>query len=238
MLEIKIGAGSFTDIVTAGGAFTSGGYTGTVSTMWMNPLGGRAAWCQVSAGYPAYLTTGVNLPAAAAGQTIQLRWRVGTDSSTGAAGQNIDSIVVADVCPAACVGANNTAPCDDGNACTAGDVCGGGACSGTPVTAPPEATNIVVAADKATYTWSPTAFATRYDVVRGSTTAFPVGPGGGDEVCFNNLGGPSLNDSTPPAAGSGFWYLSRGENSCGSGTYGTQGVNGAPGAPRVTTTCP
>jgi hypothetical protein len=48
-----------------------------------------------------------------------------------------------------------------------------------------------------------------------------------------------LIDATTPAPGAGFWYLSRGENTCsGNGTYGTQGVNGAPGAPRVSTTCP
>jgi hypothetical protein len=137
-----------------------------------------------------------------------------------------------------CVFTNNTAACDDGNACTAGDVCGGGTCAGTPITAPPETHTVVVAADKTTYSWAAAAFATRYDVVRGSTGAFPVGPGGGDEVCFDNLTGPSLVDAATPAAGSGFWYLSRGENSCGNGTYGTQGVNGVPGAPRNTTTCP
>jgi hypothetical protein len=82
------------------------------------------------------------------------------------------------------------------------------------------------------------AMSTRYDVVRGTVLALPVGPGGGDETCFDNLGGPSLNDPTPPAVGSGFFYLSRGENTCGNGTYGTQGVHGAPGAPRTTTTCP
>jgi uncharacterized repeat protein (TIGR01451 family) len=32
-----------------------------------------------------------------------------------------------------CVHANNTAACDDGSACTTGDVCSGGACVGTPV---------------------------------------------------------------------------------------------------------
>src|SRR5206468_6577520 len=73
-LDIKIGAGAFTDIVTAGGSFTSGGYTGTVSSGFSNPLGGRAAWCFASTGYPAYLTSSVHLPAAAAGQTIILRW--------------------------------------------------------------------------------------------------------------------------------------------------------------------
>jgi len=311
-LDIKIGAGAFTDIVAAGGSFTSGGYTGTVSAGFSNPLGGRAAWCFASAGYPAYLTTSVNLPAAAAGQTIVLRWHVGSDSSTGAAGQNIDSIVILDgynacnqstpldcndnnpctddscnpatgcehvnntaacndgnactdndtcgggvcagtgivcndgnVCtddtciPASgCVYANNTSACDDGNACTTGDVCGGGVCTGTPITVPGEVQNVTAAADKTTYNWAATASATQYDVVRGNVSALPVGPGGGDEVCFGSLPGTTATDASVPPLGTAFWYLSRGDNSCGNGTYGNQGVLGAPGAPRVTTTCP
>jgi hypothetical protein len=134
-----------------------------------------------------------------------------------------------------CVNVNNTAPCDDGNACTVGDVCGGGSCqSGSAITAPPETQNVSVAVDKSTYSWSAATFATQYDVVRGSTGALPVGPGGGDEVCFDNLPGTTFNDLTVPAPGAGFWYLSRGENACGIGTFGTQ----TGGSPRITTTCP
>ena len=76
------------------------------------------------------------------------------------------------------------------------------------------------------------------DAVRGSMSALPVGPGGGDEFCFDNLAGGTLIDATVPSPGTGFWYLSRGENACGNGTYGRQGVRGTPGAPRATTTCP
>ena len=137
-----------------------------------------------------------------------------------------------------CVYANNTSACDDGNACTVGDICAGGVCSGTAITPPPEAQNVRVAADKATFSWAAAASATRYDVVRGSMAAFPVGPGGGDEVCFDNLPGTTLTDPIVPAPGTGFFYLSRGENACGNGTFGTQGVHGVPGALRVTTTCP
>jgi subtilisin-like proprotein convertase family protein len=263
VLEIKIGAGPFTDIVTAGGSFGSGGYTGTVSPTFSNPLASRSAWCNASAGYPSYLTTDVNLPAAAAGQTIVLRWRIGTDTSVAAAGQNIDTIVVtdsvnqcnqstptdcSDINPCTddscnpqtgCVNTNNTSACDDGNACTAGEICGGGVCqSGTPITTPPETQDVRVAADKVTYSWSAATFATRYDVVRGGLAALPVGPGGGDEFCFDDLAVTTVGDSTVPDPDKGFWYLSRGENTCGNGTYGTQGVNGGPGAPRITTTCP
>jgi hypothetical protein len=99
---------------------------------------------------------------------------------------------------------------------------------------PAETSGMSVAADKATYSWSMLPSATNYDVVRGNIGAFPVGPGGGDEACFPNLPGPSLSDATLPAPQTGFWYLSRGENACGGGTYGLQ----HDGTPRETTTCP
>ena len=137
-----------------------------------------------------------------------------------------------------CVFTNNTAACDDNNPCTVADTCGGGACTGTPITAPPETQNVLAAANKTTYSWSSAPFATRYDVVRGGVSALPVGPGGGDEVCFDNLASPTVNDASIPASGAAFFYLSRGENTCGNGTYGFQGFHGAPGAQRVTTTCP
>jgi hypothetical protein len=97
---------------------------------------------------------------------------------------------------------------------------------------------VTAAADKTTYSWSAAAFATQYDVLRGSTGALPVGPGGGDESltpCFGSVVGTTLTDTALPAAGTGYWYLSRGENACGIGTYGTQ----SNGTPRITTTtCP
>jgi len=208
VLEISIGGGAFTDIVTAGGGFSAGGYNGTLSNLFGNPLGGRSAWILTSAGYPAYLTTTVSLPAAAAGQSIRLRWRLGTDTDAGAVGQNVDSIVLV----------------DGANSCHAG----------TPITAPAEVQNVAAGSNKTTYTWSAATFATRYDVVRGSQAALPAGPGAGDEVCFDNLAAPTLVDPAVPAPGTGFWYLSRGENACGNGTFGTQ----SNGTPRATTTCP
>jgi hypothetical protein len=99
---------------------------------------------------------------------------------------------------------------------------------------PTEASGMTVAADKNTYSWSALPTATGYEVVRGSIGAFPVGPGGGDETCFPDLDVPSLTDSTPPAPQTGFWYLSRGKNACGIGSYGLQ----HDGIPRVTATCP
>ena len=78
VLEIKIGSGSFQDILDAGGSFVSGGYNTMLSGDYTNPLAGRQAWSGNSGGF---LTTTVNLPAAAAGQNVQLRWRCGAGST-------------------------------------------------------------------------------------------------------------------------------------------------------------
>jgi subtilisin-like proprotein convertase family protein len=89
VLEISIGGGAFTDIITAGGSFVSGGYNGTISTAFQNPIGGRQAWTGNSGGY---IITTVNLPAAATGQNIVLRWRMGSDNSVAGTGWRIDDI--------------------------------------------------------------------------------------------------------------------------------------------------
>ncbi len=93
VLEISIGGGPFVDILAAGGSFVSGGYNRTLSTGFSNPLPGRQAWSGNSNGY---ITTVVNLPASAAGQNVQLRWRFGSDSSVSSTGWRVDSISVGD----------------------------------------------------------------------------------------------------------------------------------------------
>jgi uncharacterized repeat protein (TIGR01451 family) len=95
VLEIKIGSGAFTDILAAGGSFSTGGYKASVTSS-SNPLNGRSAWVNSSGGWQ---SVSVNLPAAAAGQNIQLRWNCGTDSSnsgSGAVGWHVDSISITD----------------------------------------------------------------------------------------------------------------------------------------------
>jgi hypothetical protein len=89
-LQIKIGNGGYQDILAAGGSFVTGGYN--------NPSVG---WTGLSAGTtaaPAYITTVVNLPPAANGQIIRLRWQVTSDANTvapGANGARIDTIQLA-----------------------------------------------------------------------------------------------------------------------------------------------
>jgi uncharacterized repeat protein (TIGR01451 family) len=96
VLEIKIGGGSFLDILAAGGSFVTNGYNRTISTTNADdPLTGRRVWSGLSADF---ITTLVNLPAAAAGQPVQLKWRFGTDigNSYGGSGWYIDSIGLQD----------------------------------------------------------------------------------------------------------------------------------------------
>ncbi len=60
VLEIAIGAGSFTDIISAGGTFVTGGYD---TPLVGGSLSGRQAWTGDSVNY---VTTEINLPATAA----------------------------------------------------------------------------------------------------------------------------------------------------------------------------
>ena len=102
ILEVSIAGGPFTDVISAGGAFISNGYNGVMTLVsptppgyTPNPLAGRSGWTGNSNGF---ITTVVRLPAAAAGQNIQLRWRVGADDNTAGAGPNpgvyIDTVQV------------------------------------------------------------------------------------------------------------------------------------------------
>ena len=117
ILEIAIGAGPFTEIVAAGGSFVSGGYTQTLSTCCGNPLGGQLAWAGVSTGYPAYLTTTVNLPRGG-------RWTIDPAPVAGGdgrrvlprTGQNIDTITIMD--PTNQCNPGPATDCDDDNPCT------------------------------------------------------------------------------------------------------------------------
>jgi hypothetical protein len=89
--------------------------------------------------------------------------------------------------------------------------------------------------------WDPAPLATSHDVLRGLFAEWPVGPAHGDtsEVCLaDDLAATSLSDADDPPQGTGFWYLVRGENACGDGTYGLQYLPGLEPAPRTSATCP
>jgi uncharacterized repeat protein (TIGR01451 family) len=92
VLEIAIGNGTYTDIIAAGGSFVTGGYNCTLATG--NPLAGSQAWGGNSGGW---ISSTVNLPSSAAGQTIHLRWSCATaiNASVGI-GWFVDSVSIRD----------------------------------------------------------------------------------------------------------------------------------------------
>ena len=94
LLEISINGGAFQDILAAGGAFVQNGYNDALGNYSgaNNPIGGRAAWTGNSGGY---ITSIARLPASAAGQNVQLKFRFGADNNTAATGWWVDSVQVA-----------------------------------------------------------------------------------------------------------------------------------------------
>jgi hypothetical protein len=103
VLEISINGGPFTDILAAGGSFETGGYNGSIGVT-DSVLTGRQAWTGTSNGF---ITTKVNLPAAAFGMNAQFRWRTAYDTGTNPAngGMRIDTLSVYTTTRVCCQGA-------------------------------------------------------------------------------------------------------------------------------------
>jgi hypothetical protein len=90
----------------------------------------------------------------------------------------------------------------------------------------------------ATISWNPEQGSTTFGVLRGLVSQLPVGPGGGDEVCLQDQTQATLlADPDVPAEGASFWYLVRGNNQCGAGSYGVAVDSGLP-TTRLSSTCP
>jgi HYR domain/Secretion system C-terminal sorting domain len=102
VLEISINGGAFTDIITAGGSFVAGGYTGVLAAG--GPLATRNTWTGSSGGFT---TTTVNLPPASAGLPCILKFRMGSDGSVANTGWRVDNYSITS--PACCTGIGNDA---------------------------------------------------------------------------------------------------------------------------------
>jgi hypothetical protein len=89
----NINGGAFTDVTDAavGGSFVSGPYTGTIDNTANNPLADRDAWSGSSGGY---IDTVINMGPNLNGQTIILRFRMGTDEAVGAPGWRFDTMSI------------------------------------------------------------------------------------------------------------------------------------------------
>jgi hypothetical protein len=89
VLEIAVGYGHFQEITQAGGSFAKDGYNAVLSDR--SPLGPRPAWTGDSGGW---LPVVVNLPAAAAGQSVQLRWHFASLNGMFNGGWFVDAVLV------------------------------------------------------------------------------------------------------------------------------------------------
>jgi hypothetical protein len=76
------------------GAFTSGGFNGTVNPSYGNPLSSKRAWCFGTIGAMTQVTA--SLAPLGAGE-VKLRWREGDDSSISNTGWYVDSVTLANV---------------------------------------------------------------------------------------------------------------------------------------------
>lgn len=93
VLEVSINGGPFNDILSppVGGTFVTGGYNAEISPGTGSPIAGQMAWSGSSCGY---VCTVANLGAVLNGQTIRLRFRMGSDNSVASTGWRVDTIQV------------------------------------------------------------------------------------------------------------------------------------------------
>jgi hypothetical protein len=127
-------------------------------------------------------------------------------------------------------------PDDDGDG--AADLVDCAPLDGTVFAAPGEVSGLSFSADKETFDWGSLSgsagTATVYDVVRGDLADLPVG-GPGNEFCLApGTSDTSAVDDEPLPTGGGFWYIVRGTNACGVGTFGFATGDDE----RTTNTCP
>jgi len=222
------GGASWTDV----GASASPGYTGVLAAGGGNPLGGRSAYAGTSPGYPGFATVTVNLGTAFQGQSVRVRFRVGSDASAGAPGWEIDNLVFSNLTnlpfPALLPDRHQ---CIDSDTDGVPDISDCSPQSASFWSIPSEARNLALDAPGATVlSWTaPTApggATVLYDLVRDTSPAFLGGS------CVES-GGSDLTavDAASPAPV--LFYLVRSRNACG----GNLGAN-SNGVPRSYPACP
>jgi hypothetical protein len=90
MIELSTDGGTtWADVSTFG---VTPGYTGALFVGSDNPLGGRQAFSGTSPGFPARATLSLNFGTQFAGQTVQLRFRIGSDAAVAVSGWDIDDV--------------------------------------------------------------------------------------------------------------------------------------------------
>ncbi|MBB5207980.1 M36 family metallopeptidase [Chiayiivirga flava] len=72
-------------------------YNGVLTDQSNNPIETRSAYVNTSTGYPAMSPVTIDLGSTYAGQTVRVRFAVGTDEAVGAAGWELDNLVFAGI---------------------------------------------------------------------------------------------------------------------------------------------
>ncbi|HYO66623.1 MAG TPA: PKD domain-containing protein [Archangium sp.] len=91
---IELSQDDGTSWVRIGGDSLSPPYNATIDPGGNNPLRTEKAYGGQSPGYPAFSKATLNLGTTYAGKTVRLRFRIGTDSSRGATGWDLDDLQV------------------------------------------------------------------------------------------------------------------------------------------------
>ena len=119
-----------------------------------------------------------------------------------------------------------------------GDACDCAPFDATAFAIPAKIGGVALAADKVTISWTSavpsSGSGTVHDVTRGDIGSFPINAGAPGSCLVSNVAGNSTTDSATPSMDHGFWYLVRGRNSCGAGTYGFA----TGGSERIPAACP
>ncbi len=145
-----------------------------------------------------------------AGQTARVLFVYDTqDDSTGHTFA-VDNIVVRTLQP-------------DQDADGIGDACDCAPSDGGAFVSPFEVQGLAFRSDHETLEWLPSTASgdgTLYEVLRGELSQLPVGTGPAEACLASNVAATSVQDATDPGAAAARYYLVRGANACGTGTYG------------------
>ena len=131
----------------------------------------------------------------------------------------------------------------DGDSDGAGDACDCAPADPATFAIPLEVRRLEVGTTgKDVVTWCPASMtggtSSLHQLVRGSVDELPVGSGVSETCLVSGSTSSTYTDPSLPVPGESFWYLVRGRNACGTGSYGFEGTHGAAGAERVTGVCP
>jgi hypothetical protein len=103
---------------------------------------------------------------------------------------------------------------------------------------PAEVSGVAFGTNNQTISWTSLGLqagpATTYDLMRGLISQLPAGGGPAETCLAQDIGSTQFEESATPESGAGFYYLVRGSNACGVGTYGAS----SGGVPRHAPVCP